>query len=187
MVDWKWEYMEEAFARLTVIIDVFLISFNAESLRTPVGQLGGQSEGIDPKCIATIQKAVVDRKGFSALIEAFHVFARACGREAGWFTGCRCHDYIWRQRISDAAKLAQFREAAGYNAEECMWRGRRASELARGYWKMMIERVGSASSGELHARLSAFGASEEGGDLAELSCNENFVARRDRIQVCILG
>ena len=154
IVDWKWEYMEGAFRALSPIIDVFLSTFDEVKLKTPVGQAEPSSGGIDPSCLQGIKAAAQEKMRFSALIESFCVFSSACGREARWFTGCQCHNRIWRLPISEAAQMKLFRQEMGFNAWECIFRGRRASELARGYWRTMVARMKCASSQRLHNRLT---------------------------------
>ena len=155
MVDWKWEYMEDAFQRLTPIVGVFLARFSAQKIKQPVGQEDGTCDGLDAKCIDMIERTRADRVAFSAVVESLCVFAQAVGRESRWLGGCRCHDWIWRLKDTSAKeKLRLFQKDVGCLATECCWRGRRASDLARGSWKNMIVRVGGATSRELHRRLT---------------------------------
>ena len=158
MVDWKWEYMETAFANLSPLVNTFLEKFDEKALKAPVGQNAEQADGIDPKCIAKIAAAKGSRLRFSALVEAYSTFARVCGREVRWFTGCKCHDHIWADnKKSDASKLHLLQRELGPQGpkvQTCIWRGRRGSELARGHWRGMLSRMQAATSKELHRRLT---------------------------------
>ena len=159
MVDWKWEYMEGLFSALSPLICEFLRTFDAAKIKAPVGHSDEQalSEGIDPKCISKIAGIKGDWRRLSALCEAYRVFCKAAGREARWFTGCSCHDHIWTSDKSQKQKLKLFRQTLqppSQAATACIWQGRRASDLARGYWRTMLTRMQVASSNELHRRLT---------------------------------
>ena len=137
VVDWKWEYMEEVFAKVSAAISLFLSRFDEQKIKKPIGHVEA-ADTIDPNCLSKITKAKGDDLKVAALTESYSVFAKAVGHEARWFTGCRCHDHIWKQSVSDLAKTRLFRKEMDGDIEECIWRGRRGSELARGYWRQMV-------------------------------------------------
>ena len=155
IVDWKWQYMEDTFVRLSGIIELFLATFSADKVKRPVGHAEGVIEGsIDPKCMLKIEELQRDPKTYAAKVEAHACFSSAVGRESRWMTGCKCHDHIWKLRVTDAAKLKLFQQEAGKHCSHCVWRGRRAAELARGHWKIMARHVKGASSPEFHRRCT---------------------------------
>ena len=96
VIDWKWEYMEETFQKWSPVLKVFLRKFDVRTLKRPVGHAGGDADEvqIEAQCLARIEAAKADVLGLCAEVEAHAVFARACGRQAGWYTGCKCHDHI---------------------------------------------------------------------------------------------
>ena len=156
VVDWKWEYMEKTFAQLSPAIEIFLDRFDEHKLKIPIGAGGPEisAETIDPACLVKIKEAKQDKHKLATIVEAFHVFSRQVGRETRWFGGCCCHDHIWRKPLTDQAKLRLFQKEEGSHLRECVWRGRRSSELARGYWRQQAARVRNATSAELHFRLT---------------------------------
>jgi hypothetical protein len=154
VVDWKWEYMEEAFARLALAMPVFLRRFDEEKLKKSIGHAQPEAGTIDPKCMVKIKEAQARSAVLCARTEAYAVLAGAVGREARWFGGCPCHDHIWTSGDSPERQRAQFRREVGEGVLECIWRGRRGSELARGRWRGMVSSVRDASSSELHVRVS---------------------------------
>jgi len=152
IVDWKWEYMEEALGRLSLCVDVFLSRLDIAKLKRPIGEHDG-FVGIDLKSLPALEASKANQAMLSAETEMYSVFAHACGQAARWFTGCPCHDHIWTLPISDAAKLKRFRREVGAGVQECVWRGRRGSELARGKWRELVANVRDASSATLQQRL----------------------------------
>ena len=134
VVDWKWEYMEECFVRLSPIIALFLQRFDEAKIKKPIGHLDATATTIDPNCMTKIKAAQTDILELSAMTESYAIFSEAVGREALWFTGCRCHDHIWQQPLTNKAKLRRFHAEVGAQAQvdECIWRGRRGSELGAG-------------------------------------------------------
>lgn len=140
LVSWKWEYMEEVFETLSGTVESFLKLFDGEVLKTPVGFRNGTSGlAMDPSVVAAIAEAQSKLQRFVAMTEAYHIFASTCGRASRWFGGCKCHDWIWRQKITVEAKARLFAESVDSGCNECVWRGRRGPELARGRWCPMVE------------------------------------------------
>jgi len=152
--------MEEVFARMSPMIGIFLSRFDEAKIKRPIGHAEATSETVGPSCMSKLAKAKGEADKLGALIEAYNVFSKSVGREARWFTGCPCHDHIWRQPISDLAKLRLFKQEVGDGINECIWRGRRGLELARGHWKQMLQRVKRATSSELHLRLTKLSAED---------------------------
>ena len=123
--------MEETFRKLSPCIDILLKYWDEAAMKRPCGELGEAAFSIDPSCAAKITEALAKQGLLSAQTEAAHVFSAAVGKAARWFVGCKCHDCIWTMKISDARKQALLSRQIGHR--ECVWRGRRGSELARGY------------------------------------------------------
>ena len=154
IVDWKWEYMEEIFAKLSDTLDTFLVHFDAAKMRGGDGEAGaGHSvTGIDPKCLKKLELAKRHRKTLVADAEAFNIFSKSVGSASRWFAGCKCHEHIWTADATDAAKAKMFaQEEPG--VDHCIWKGRRGSELARGHWRVLAQNVRTADSRRLHLRL----------------------------------
>ena len=154
VVDWKWEYMEDSFAALSSCVEVFFEKFDEGKMRTPVGHVQASSVGIDPKCLRTITAMQSRCEEISCKLEAMHCFALHVGQQARWFTGCKCHDHIWTADISEKRKQAMFLQEVQGAYSTCPWKSRRASQLARGYWKEMVEHVRMADSREFRFRLT---------------------------------
>lgn len=148
VVDWKWGYMEESLMRLSASLHV-LKYLDVPKLKRPVGHaVEDPTVAVNMQCIQTLEKAQKDLDVISCRCEAFAVFSHGVGAVPRWFTGCRCHDYIWTQPITDRAKQKQFEQVAGL--KHCVWRGRRASELARGHWRKLLSWI------RLRARCGLF-------------------------------
>jgi hypothetical protein len=160
VIDWKWEYMEEIFQQLSCSVGVFLLHYDARKMR----QSGdtGDLIAIDRNCLKTIDEAQQHRLYYMALAEAHALFSREVGKFARWFGGCPCHDHIWCQDISDEAKNKLFVKEIGVTSgvKECIWRGRRGSELARGHWKTLLDTFRAATSTTLQHRLVPLPAAE---------------------------
>ena len=122
---------------------------------------------IDPKCFERIQEAQADAPQFEADTEVFAVFANAVGHEARWFNGCDCHDRIWTLPITEFQKKKLMLEETG--CEDCFWRGRRASKLARGHCKGMMVRVQNAKSVTLMLRVRRLSPEARNKTLANLA------------------
>ena len=132
--------------------------FDAEKLKRHPGDSDSTTEAIDPACLACVTKSRDEQLDLAALCEAYSVLADTCGEVAGWWTGCPCHDYIWTQNITPRAKILLFRAETRNKCHECWRRGRRANELARGYWRTLIRRVQDADSRLMQERLAMLSA-----------------------------
>ena len=56
VVDWKWAYMEEVFTRLSPAISLFLLRYDEQKIKKPIGHV--EADGtIVPNCLAKITKA----------------------------------------------------------------------------------------------------------------------------------
>ena len=152
IIDWRWEYMEEALGRLSLCIDVFPSKLDTAKLKRPIGEHDGVV-GIDLKSVPALEASKANQAMLSAETQMYSVFARACGQAARWFTGRPCHDHIWTLPLSDAAKMKRFQREVGARVQECVWRGRRGSELARGTRRELVANVRDASSAILQQRL----------------------------------
>ena len=167
VVDWKWEYMEEVFVRLSSCISTFLLRFDEEKIKAPVDK-ETSADTIAPGCLAKIKLAQSAHLVFSARTETLKIFAQAVGQSSRWFGGCSCHDHIWRNNLlSEREKKRLFEKETGGKVSECVWRGRRGSELARGHWRQMVSNVRRATSSELHIRLCSLDPQERGQLAAE--------------------
>ena len=154
-IDWKWEYMEEAFRQLAAAIDTFLLKFDLAKMQTPIGHREGSAVSVDAKCLKYIKRLQSRKRELSSKYEALSTFARAVGVEARWFTGCDCHDHIWKSSASAQEQRDLFLEDTGGLSDDCPWRGRRGSALARGHWRHMHLRVrASDRARELQRRLT---------------------------------
>lgn len=153
IIDWKWEYMEEVFTKLSPAILVFFRRFDERKIKTPVGHSATDSS-IDPKCLAKLTQDKLQSDHLAAICESYDVFGTCVGRESRWFTSCGCHAHIWMLHKSDVAKQRLFQAEEGKDVHECIWRGRRGSELARGHWRGMLDRLKRANSFLLQARLT---------------------------------
>ena len=141
VVDWKWGYMEESLIQLSDAVHV-LKYLDVPKLKRPVGHaIEDPTVAINMKCIQVLEEAQKSLDVISCRCEAIAVFSHVVGSISRWFTGCRCHDYIWTQPTSDDAKQKQCVRNTGLG--KCVWRGRRASELARGYWRQLLSRIRS--------------------------------------------
>ena len=141
---------------------VFFKYFEPSTIKSCHRESSGESQTIDPKCLEGVTIVIEERPGLAAKAAAYSVFASAAGRCAGWFTGCPCHDHIWTQNITLLQQMKLFREETGGNIEECVWRGRRSNELARGHWKVLITQIQEADSTCLQERLSALAPAARG-------------------------
>ena len=75
VVDWKWEYMETSFDKLTDGVDIFFQKLHVPTLKQAAGQEEGGRVTIDGKCwvlLQATQAAGWDK--FSALLGFFAVF-----------------------------------------------------------------------------------------------------------------
>ena len=108
--------MSSAFKKISLTIDHFFAVFYVDKLKTPVGHLGGAAEAnaMDSKMLKVLSDAQKDKSYHAACAEVFSAFGEAINFEAGWFTGCKCHDWIWQDPLlSIAAKQALFQERTG--------------------------------------------------------------------------
>ena len=98
LVDWKWEYMEDMWLHLDPILKHFLVALDIDKLKksvTPADAGDASDVVIDRKCLDTLASAKRDVDNFAMQCHVFAAVSRSVGREARWFTGCRCHDHIW--------------------------------------------------------------------------------------------
>ena len=57
------------------------------------------------KSIAAIESMQAEKHDVALMVRAQRTFSRAVGKEVRWYTGCDCHDHIWRDTsLSDAEK-----------------------------------------------------------------------------------
>lgn len=83
VADWKWQYVEETFQRLSPILSLFLERFDAHRIKVPIGHRDASGGNcIDPGCMSKIEAAKDRAQYFAAMVEALAVFSKACGREA---------------------------------------------------------------------------------------------------------
>ena len=85
VVDWKWGYMESAFARLAASVDIFFRVFDLNKFKTPSGHAPTDFNAIDPKNAEHLEKAKPYALKISAQMEAHSVLSRAVGQGARWF------------------------------------------------------------------------------------------------------
>ncbi len=155
IVDWKWEYMEEIFAKLSEALDTLLLHFDIVKMRASEEEARREVTSIDPKCLRKLELAKQQRQSLIADAEAFNIFSKNVGRASRWFTGCKCHDHIWTADATEAAKAKMFAAEVGAGVVSCIWKGRRGSELARGHWKVLAQSIREADSRTLQLRLTA--------------------------------
>ena len=156
VVDWKWEYMETSFDRLTDGVEIFFQKLDVPRLQKAAGAQEGGHVTIDGKCWALLQATqALGWDKFAALLEFFAVFSNAVGTDGRWFKGCPCHDFVWTDASLSAEQKAQkMLNLTGGVSTTCWRRGRRASELARGKARVLAESVRHANSARLSERLS---------------------------------
>ena len=144
VVDWKWEYMERVFRRLSDTINIFLKRFDSEAFR------GTNSNA---KSIKIVEKCQSIRTDLVLECEVYKTFGAVVGKNMRWFVGCDCHDWIWTQPVSPIAKLRMLKKHCNLN--DCWRQGRRASALARGKAREMIASVRNCNSEQLQIHLTS--------------------------------
>eukprot|EP00959_Pyramimonas_sp_CCMP1952_P063046 1317805-Pyramimonas_sp.AAC.1 len=78
--------------------------------------------------------------------DRLRAFSSACGCVSGWFTGRSCRDRLWKRAATTSKRFMH----------QCIWRGRRGSDLARGRWKRLVDVVArSSANDEVRARMGA--------------------------------
>ena len=152
VVDWKWGYMEDVFARLSAADEVFFEYFDIDKFKTPSGHAPADHTAVDLKGAEALHALKPEALRVAAEMEGHAVFSRAIGICARWFTGCSCHDHIWSAKISDHKKQQLFERETG-GLKVCAYRGKRAWELARGHWKTLISDVAQAQSERFQIRV----------------------------------
>lgn len=101
--------------------------------------------------------------------ELYSCFSSSVGHCARWFTGCQCHDWLRKQRISPKRKQMLFRESVNFTHCECWRRGRRGSELSRGAVAALLSSVRSCCSERLHRLLARLPEADRNAKLHVLS------------------
>ena len=151
LIDFKWQYLESMLVDLDRIVLLFLERFDGAMFRA--GDVSGEEEEAAAggeqareamadakKSIAAIESMQAEKHDVALMVRAQRTFSRAVGKEVRWYTGCDCHDHIWRDTsLSDAEKERRVRAETGIQG--CCWRRRRASSLARGHTKTMVQNV----------------------------------------------
>ena len=151
LVDWKWQYMSDMWGSLSSSGEFFLANVDIAELKKPIDSNDDREEALDNASMAAIAAAAADKDFFMTLTEAYFVFSQSVNRGHAWLTGCPCHDHIWMSDESAEAKQLQFEAETG--CKGCWRRGRRGSELARGYARKICTDVMGANSKRLQRRL----------------------------------
>ena len=151
LVDWKWQYMNDMWGTLSSTGEICLGNVDIEELKKPIDSNDDREEALDNASMNAIAVAAEDKDYYMTLTEAYFVFSQSVNRAHAWFTGCPCHDHIWMSDQSPEAKQAQFEAETG--CKGCWRRGRRGSELARGYARKICQDVMGANSNRLQRRL----------------------------------
>ena len=152
LVDWKWQYMARMWSRFSPGALILLERLDIAEIRKPISERDGRVTAFDPQALAGIEAAQKDKDLFLALSEAFRCFTKAVNAFHMWLTGCACHDYIWSSNVSLQQKAQMLFDDTG--CRSCWRRGRRGSELARGYIQTVIQSVRQCESQLFQFRLS---------------------------------
>lgn len=129
-----------------------LSQVDVAELKKPFSEADGRNSILDNAAITGLEVAITNKVSFSAQTESYAVFGSAVNRCHAWLTGCPCHDHIWMSGLSEAKQKELFWSEC--KCDECWRRGRRLSELARGYVSTWALDVNQCNSAHLQRKLS---------------------------------
>ena len=150
VIDFKWEYMENRLADVDRVCLLFLERFNLQRYQAGIdadADIGEQASEAEREAAIASKKSLnviaqLQENPFDFAVEVcMHAtFSHAVGTQCRWFTGCPCHDWLWLDStFSDSRKEMKLQQLIG--SKTCAWRGRRASELARGRCDIIVRNV----------------------------------------------
>ena len=138
VTDWKWEYMSGFLFRLRDVLGILVRRFQRAKFEKHADS--GEANRMNNRVIDDVCAAIADPQ-LATKCEVLRCVSFAVDRQATLLEGCFCHEHLLRGPQPWDAKVRSYRKAS----QGCMWKGRRAVQLALGMHRGMLSSAGRAS------------------------------------------